>query len=159
MIFVIKVTSNKEEQAIDLIERNAKKKGININSVVAPFGLKGYVLLEATTKENAEMAVYKVPYVKGILNRVVDIKDIENFFKPPSEIVQIEEGDIVEIISEPFKNEKGKVRRIIKQKNEAVVDLLEAAVPMPIFVKLDNLRVIKKEKPMTGEIQKIAESE
>jgi transcriptional antiterminator NusG len=158
MIFVIRVTSNKEEQAIDLIERNAKKKEINISSVIAPFGLKGYVLLETTTKENAEMAVYKVPYVKGILNKILDIKDVENFFKSPSEIVQIEEGDIVEIISAPFKNEKGRVRRIIKQKNEAVVDLLEAAVPMPIFVKLDNLRVIKKEKPVTGEIKKIEEN-
>jgi len=157
MIFVIRVTSNKEEQAIELIERNAKKKEINISSVIAPFGLKGYILLETTTKENAEMAVYRVPYVKGILNKILDVKDIENFFRPPSEIVQVEEGDIVEIISEPFKNEKGKVKRIIKQKNEAIVDLLEAVVPMPIFVKLDNLKVIKKEKPMTGKIEKISE--
>jgi transcriptional antiterminator NusG len=50
----------------------------------------------------------------------------------------------VEIISDAFKNEKGVVKRINRQKNEAVVELLQAAVPMPVFVKLDNLRVIKK---------------
>lgn len=149
MIFVVRVTSNKEEQAIELIERNAKKKEINIHSIAAPFGVKGYILLETNTKENAELATYKVPYVRGILNKTLNINEVDNLFKPPSEIVEIEEGDIVEIIGDAFKNEKGKVKRINKQKNEAVVELLHAAVPMPVFVKLENLRVIKKEKEKT----------
>ncbi|MEM1577751.1 MAG: transcription elongation factor Spt5 [Candidatus Pacearchaeota archaeon] len=146
MIFVVRVTSNKEEQAIELIELKAKKMEINISSIVAPFGIKGYILLETNSKENAELATYKVPYVKGILNKTVSLEEIENLFKPPSEVVEIEEGDIVEIIGNVFKNEKGIVKRINKQKNEAVVELLHAAVPMPVFVKLENLRVIKKEK-------------
>jgi len=153
MIFVVRVTSNKEEQAIELIEMNAKKKGINIASIAAPFGLKGYILLETNTKENAELAVYKVPYVRGLLNKTVTIEEVKNMLKPPSEVVSIEEGDIVEIIGDAFKNEKGKVKRINKQKNEAVVELLQAAVPMPVFVKLDNLRVIKKAKSETGKIK------
>lgn len=149
MIFVVRVTSNKEEQAIELIEMNARKKEINISSVAAPFGIKGYILLETNSKENAELATYKVPYVRGILNKTLTIEEIENLFKPPSDIIEIEEGDIVEIIGDAFKNEKGKVKRINKQKNEAVVELLHAAVPMPVFVKLDNLRVIKKERQKT----------
>ncbi len=153
MIFVVKVTSNKEEQAAELIERNAKKKEINIFSVASPRELRGYVLLETNSKENAELAIYRVPYVKGLLNKVVTWEEIVNLFRPPSEVMNIEEGDIVEITSDAFKNEKGKVKRINKQKNEAVVELLQAAVPMPIFVKLDNLRLIKKEKPETGEIK------
>lgn len=153
MIFVVKVTSNKEEQAIDLIERNAKKRGINIYSISAPFGLKGYILLETNTKENAEMAIRRVPYVRGMLKNVLDIKGVESLLKPPSEVVKIEEGDIVEIIGETFKNEKAKVKRINRQKNEAVVELLQVAVPMPIFVKLDNLKVIKKEKTETEKVK------
>ena len=53
---------------------------------------------------------------------------------------------IVEIISEPFKKEKAKVVRVDRSKEEVVVELLEATVPIPITVKLDNVRVIRREK-------------
>jgi transcriptional antiterminator NusG len=144
MIFVVKVMTNKEEQAAELIAMNAQKKEIYISCIASPRSLRGYLFLETNSKENAEMAIYKVAYVRGLLNRVVEWKDIQSMFVPPSEVVKIEEGDIVEIISDAFKNEKGVVKRINRQKNEAVVELLQAAVPMPVFVKLDNLRVIKK---------------
>jgi transcriptional antiterminator NusG len=59
--------------------------------------------------------------------------------------VNIEKGDIVEIISGPFKRESAKVTRIDQQKEEVIVELLEAAVPIPITVKLDSVRVIRRE--------------
>jgi transcriptional antiterminator NusG len=60
--------------------------------------------------------------------------------------IKIEKNDIVEIVSEPFKKEKAKVIRIDKQKGEAVVTLLQAAIPIPVTVKLDNLRIIRREE-------------
>ena len=50
------------------------------------------------------------------------------------------------MISEPFKNEKAKVTRIDKQKGEVVVSLLGASVPIPVTVKLDNVKVIRREE-------------
>ena len=38
------------------------------------------------------------------------------------------------------------VVRADKQKGEAVVSLLGAAVPIPVTVKLDNIRVIRRRK-------------
>ena len=58
----------------------------------------------------------------------------------------IGKGDVVEIISEPFKKEKAKVIRVDKSKGEVVVSLLGAVVPIPVTVKLDNVRVIRREK-------------
>jgi transcriptional antiterminator NusG len=49
------------------------------------------------------------------------------------------------MIAEPFKKEKAKVIRIDKQKEEVVVSLLGAVVPLPVTVKLDNVRVIRRE--------------
>ena len=60
--------------------------------------------------------------------------------------VSIKEGDIVEIIAEPFKKEKAKVLRIDKQKEEVVVSLLGAVVPLPVTIKLDNVKVIRREE-------------
>ena len=65
--------------------------------------------------------------------------------KPEMEDFNIKVGDIVEMISDHFKNEKGKVTRIDKKKEEVVVSLLGAAVPIPITVKIDNVRVIRRE--------------
>ena len=60
--------------------------------------------------------------------------------------VNIQKNDIVEIISGPFKREKAKVARIDQQKEEVVVELLEAAIPIPITVKLDSVKVIRREE-------------
>jgi len=59
--------------------------------------------------------------------------------------VDIRKNDIVEIISGPFKREKAKIVRIDETKEEVVVELLEAAVPIPITVKLDSVKVIRRE--------------
>jgi len=44
-----------------------------------------------------------------------------------------------------FEKEKAKVVRVDKTKGEAVVSLLSAAVPIPVTVKLDNVKVIRRE--------------
>ena len=59
--------------------------------------------------------------------------------------MNIKKNDIVEVISGPFKRENAKVIRINKQKEDIVVELLEAAVPIPITVKMDAVKVIRRE--------------
>ena len=53
---------------------------------------------------------------------------------------------IVEIIGTTFKGEQAKVTRIDKQKGDVVVSLLGASVPIPVTVKLDNVKVIRREE-------------
>jgi len=145
MIFIIKVTTNKEERAVDMIAERAVKKNLEVFSVSRPHGLRGYILLEAENRESAEEAVYNLPYVKGIIGKTISYEEIKNMIEPTASAISIKEGDIVEMISEPFKKEKAKVIRIDKQKEEVVVGLLGAVVPLPVTVKLDNVRVIRRE--------------
>ena len=146
MIFIIKVTTNKEERALDMISDRAEKKNIKVYSVSRPHGLRGYILLEAEDRDSAEEAVYNLPYVKGIIGKTLNYEEIENMIKPSVEAISIQEGDLVEIIAEPFKKEKAKVLRIDKQKEEVVISLLGAVVPLPVTVKLDNVKVIRREE-------------
>ncbi len=146
MIFIIKVTTNKEERAVDMIADRIAKKNINVFSVSRPHGLRGYILLEAEDRDSAEEAVFNLPYVKGIIGKTISYEEIKNMIEPSVVSVSIEEGDIVEIISEPFKKEKAKVMRIDKQKEEVVVSLLGAVVPLPVTIKLDNVKVIRREE-------------
>src|SRR3989344_1670313 len=145
MIFVIKVTTNKEEKAVDLIADRAKKKQLNVFSVVRPHGLRGYILLEAADRDSAEDAVFNLPYVKGIIGKTLSYDEIKNMVQPEVEDYNIEVGDIVEMIADLFKKERGRVIRVDKQKREVIVSLLGAAVPIPVTVKMDNVRVIRRE--------------
>lgn len=145
-IFIIKVTTNKEEKALEMISEKATKKNLNVYSAVKPHGLKGYLILEAADRESAEEAVFNLPYVKGIIGKTVTYDEVKNMLEPKVENVNIEVGDIVEMIAEPFKNEKAKVTRVDKGKGEVVVSLLGASVPIPVTVKLDNVKVIRREK-------------
>ncbi len=145
-IYVIKVTTNKEDRALELISDKVRKKELNVYSLARPHGLKGYLFLESEDRDSAEEAVYNLPYVKGIIGKTVTYNEIKNMLEPVMEEINIEKGDIVEIIGEPFKKEKAKVIRVDKTKGEAVVTLLAAVVPIPVTVKLDNVKVIRREK-------------
>jgi transcriptional antiterminator NusG len=146
MIFIVKVTTNKEERVIDMIVDRAEKKNINVFSVFRPHGLRGYIFLEAESRESAEEAAFDLPYVKGIIGKTINYEEIKNMIEPSVENISIKEGDIIEMTGSTLKGEKAKVLRIDKQKEEVVVSLLGAVVPLPVTVKLDNIKVIRREE-------------
>lgn len=145
VIYIVKVTTNKEDKALEMIAEKVQKKNINIFSIARPHGLRGYIFLESPDRETAEEAVFNLPYVKGIIPKVISYEEVKSMLEPVTADIKIEKNDIVEMIAEPFKKEKAKVIRVDKAKGEAVVSLLGAAVPIPVTVKLDNIRVIRRE--------------
>ena len=145
MIFIIKVTTNKEDRAVEMISNRIEKKDILVHSVSRPHGLRGYILLEAEDRDSAEEAVYNLQYVKGIVGKTITYEEIKNMLEQTALTISIKEGDIVEIISSTLKGEKAKVLRIDKQKEEVIVSLLGAVVPLSVTVKLDNVKVIRRE--------------
>lgn len=144
MLFIIKVTTNKEERALEMISERVEKKQLSVYALVRPHGMKGYIILEAADRESAEEAAFNLPYVKGIIGKTVTYDEIKNMLEPKVEDVNIVIGDVVEMLAQ-FKGEKAKVTRIDKTKGEVVVSLLGASVPIPVTVKIDNVKVIRRE--------------
>jgi transcription termination/antitermination protein NusG len=144
-IFALRTTANREEQVLSFVSSNAKRKKLEIYSVISPHGMRGYVFIEALTRADAEQAAFGVPYARGILAEPIEFKEIEHMLEQVSKDLNIKKNDIVEIISGAFKREKAKVSRIDKQKEEVVVELLEAAVPIPITLRIDAVKVIRRE--------------
>ena len=66
--------------------------------------------------------------------------------EPSISSISIKEGDIIEIIGSTLKGEKAKVLRVDKQKEEVVVGLLGAVVQLPVTIKIDNVKVIRREE-------------
>ena len=146
MIFIVKVTTNKEDKVIEMISERAIKKNLSIFSMARPHGLKGYIILEAADRDSAEECAFNLPYVKGIVKKTIEYAEIKNMLEPKVEDYNIEIGDIVEMIGQTFRGEKAKVTRVDKGKGEVVVSLLGASVPIPVTVKMDNVKVIRREK-------------
>src|SRR3990167_6161982 len=155
MIFIIKVTTNKEEKAVEMISDRVNKKTLNVFSMARPHGIKGYIVLEAQDRESAEEAVFNLPYVKGIIGKTVEYNEVQNMLEPKVEEMNIKVGDIIEMIGTTFKGEQAKVTRIDKQKGSVVVSLLGASVPIPVTVKMDDIKVIRREEEADSEEAKI----
>lgn len=144
-IYALRTTANREDQVMDFISSNVMRKKIGVYSIIRAHGMRGYIFLEATSKGEAEQAAFNVPYARGILANEINYKEIEHMLEQVKKVANIQKNDIAEIISGPFKREKCKVTRIDKTKEEVVVELLEAAVPIPITVKIDAIKVIRRE--------------
>ncbi|MBN2112469.1 transcription elongation factor Spt5 [Candidatus Woesearchaeota archaeon] len=150
-IYALRTTANREDQVMDFVYSKAKKKKLDVFSVIRPHGMRGYIFIEAKDKQNAEQAAFGVPYARGILPEPIDYAEIEHMLEQVKREISIKKNDIVEIISGPFMREQAKVTRVDKTKEDVVVELLEAAVPIPITVKIDAVRVIRRDSSDTEE--------
>ena len=150
-IYALRTTSNREDQVMDFLTSNAKRKKLDVYSVIRPHGMRGYIFLEAATRTDAEQAAFNVPYARGILAHPIDYKEIEHMLEQVKVEHNIRKNDICEIISGPFKRETAKITRIDKAKEEVVVELLDAAVPIPITVKMDAVKVIRRDTEEASE--------
>ncbi len=144
MIYAIRVTSGKEKSVIDQLSSIKERGEYEIYSILHTPRIKGYIFIEASSEDEAKRFVYNVANIKGMAGET-PIQQIEKFLTPTKIEIKLDKGDIVELISGPFRGEKGKVMRVSKQKEELVIELLEAAVPIPLTVKIDAVRLIKHE--------------
>ena len=65
-IFALRTTANREDQVVDFVFSHAKKRKLDVYSVIRPHSMRGYVFLEAKDKASAEEACHGVPYSKGV---------------------------------------------------------------------------------------------
>jgi len=144
-LFAVRTTANREDQVQIFLSSNAEKKKLEVYSVIRPHGMRGYIFVEAATRTDAEQAAFNIPYARGVLPKEVGYNEIEHMIEQVKKEIDIRKNDIAEIISGPFKREKAKISRVDQSKEEVVVELLETAVPIPITLKLDAIKVIRRE--------------
>lgn len=142
-LYVIRTAIGREAQVMDFLASNAKKvKGVF--SLLFPHGMMGYILVEADNSDILKQIALGVPYVRGILHTPTKYEEIEHLIEFKPETIDIHKGDIVQIIAGPFKGEKAKITRVDLQKSQVVLELLEAAVPIPITLGLDSVKLLTK---------------
>ena len=145
LIFVIKTTANQERSVATTLARIAKKEKLDIRAILAPDELKGYVLVEAPRPGIVELAIQTIPHARALVKGSSSVSEIEHFLKPKPIVTGIKEGAIIEVTSGPFKGEKARVKRVDEGHEEITVELFDAVVPIPITIRGDTVRVLKKE--------------
>ncbi len=145
-VFAVKTTANQERSVANLIAMVARKENYDIRSILVPEELKGYVLVESPMHEIVEHAIQNIPHAKAVVKGASSIAEVQHFLAPKPVVTGISEGDIVELISGPFKGEKARVKRVDTAKEEITVELSEAMVPIPVTVRGDIVRVLSKEE-------------
>jgi transcriptional antiterminator NusG len=145
-IFSIKTQVGKEQNAADLINSRADKSKIKIPSILVTPELRGYIFLESYDKERIKEMIKTVSYARNMLEGDIPVEQIEHFLVPASAVAKIAEGDVVEMIAGPFRGETAKVTHIDDAKEEITVELFESVVPIPITVRGEQVRVVKKKE-------------
>ncbi len=143
VIYAIRTTVGREENVLDKLAAVARKKGYKIYSIVLPKELKGYIMVEADSLSTIETAVRGVHHARGVVRKIVPLEEVKKFLKKKSAEIKMGQNDIVELVAGPFKGERAKVSRVDKTKREVTVELVEAAVPIPVTVAIESVRLVK----------------
>ncbi|MCD6549909.1 transcription elongation factor Spt5 [Candidatus Micrarchaeota archaeon] len=145
MLLALRVTTGQERIIADLIYKKAKKDNLPVYAVLAFDNLKGYIIVEAEDHETVRKASYGLPHIRGLLSKEITLKELDPMIEASKpKVMSIHKGDIIEIIGGPFKGERAKVIKVDKTKEELTVELTEAAVPIPVTIKANTVKLIEK---------------
>ena len=170
IIVCLKTQVGQERRVAETLTNKARKFGVPVLSILSPQELRGYVFVETTDIHLLEKGLRGVSYARSLVAQNFELRDeegkmvkdrrgkvvterrpvetpfseIAHFLTPVSAVAKIAEGDIVELVSGPFRGEKAKVTRVDDAREEITVELIDSMVPIPITVKGENVRVLER---------------
>ena len=145
MIATIRTTSGRENTVLESVSSKVTKNVVPVKSMLYTEEIRGYIFIEGEIDE-IEAVTKGVPHVRGLITKPVPLEQLERFLVPEKTEIKPGLGDIVEIIGGPFKNEKGRITRIDETKNELTVEFLEAAIPIPVTISMNSIRIYEKKR-------------
>jgi transcriptional antiterminator NusG len=145
MIFAIRTIVGREEVVLESLYNRVLKYNIPLKALIHPQEIKGYVFVEGDS-ENVKELIKGVVNIRGLITTPINISELEKFLKPKESKIEVNLGDIIEVISGPFKDTRGKVTRIDTIKREVTIEPLEVSVPIPITIPIEFVKIVKKKK-------------
>src|SRR3989338_2300625 len=78
-IFGVRTAANREDQVVDYLVSKLQRGVKNeFYGVIRPHGMRGYIFVEAASKDEAEAVLQNVPYARGILPHEIPYAEIEH---------------------------------------------------------------------------------
>jgi len=143
MIFCIRTISGRE---IDLAKRIASRVETNkleISAILATEELKGYVFIETDDYTHLRRAIEGMRRIK-VLNGTISINELKALLVSKKALKIVDPGDIVEILSGPFKGLEAVVLDKDEKRETVTVELKEAFRSMPVKIHAESVKLIHK---------------
>ncbi len=141
VLYTIKTTNGREETVVDMMSLNVKNNGLDVKSIMHPSELKGYVFAEGNLAD-IHKATQGLLHIKALKEHPIKLSDIEKFMEVKRVAVDI--GDEVEIVGGAFKGDKGIITRLDRTKDEVTIELREGAIPIPMTISTEFVRIVRK---------------
>tara|TARA_B100002052_G_scaffold294731_1_gene319990 strand:+ start:358 stop:1224 length:867 start_codon:yes stop_codon:yes gene_type:complete len=122
-----------------------------IFGVLSPHYMKGFIFVEASAMHHVQKLIGRVGVgvtplknCSKVLDGEAPLEDVLPYLEPKAATTGIEEGCIVEISGGAFRGQAARVTVVAESKEEVTVELFEAAVPVALTVRADQVRVTQR---------------
>ena len=142
--FIIRVTMGREMQVMERLgSQTARVSGIY--SLIKPYSLKGYLIVESDSYESVSQLIYNIKHVRGIIKKELTKEEALKTIESKKQTIEINVSDVVKVLAGPFKGETATVKNVNKEKGEITVMFLESTVPISVNIKISDVSTIKSE--------------
>lgn len=156
-IFAVRTTIGREKAVQELIFNRLRT--INpvpdLKAILISENYRGYVFIEAIHQRDVLHICNGVPHVKGKIVGSIPFDSIMGVIKPEKNIFIMEEGDIVEVTSGLFQNNKARIIKMPKDKEgakeEVTVRLIDSDSPITVKIHADYLKLFEKKRQVISE--------
>lgn len=139
--YAVQTTSGQEQSVVeDVIHSDVP----GVYAALAPHSMNSYVIVEAEELRLVEEAISGLMNAKKVLQGETGFYEVKGFLQPEKETIDISEGQLVEIQQGAYKGDLARVQRVIPSEEKLRVELHEAAVPIPIEVPAEQVRVVEE---------------
>jgi len=156
-LYILKTSIGQEQNVAGEIRARLSGTGSlqdiqdKIFGVLSPHYMKGLIFIEATAMHHVQKLIGRVGVgvtplknCSKVLGGEAPLEDVLPYLEPKAATSGIEEGCIVEISGGAFRGQAARVTRVAETKEEVTVELFEAAVPVALTVRADQVRVTQR---------------
>mgnify|MGYP004002396101 FL=1 len=156
-LYMLKTTIGQEQKIANEVRARLSGTGSlrdvqgEVFSVIHPRLMRGYIFVEASAKHHVEkligVAGNDTTRMRGaakVLPGEAPLAVVSNYLEPKSATAGIQVGSIVEIRVGHFKGNRARVTGVEEGKEEVTVELFDAAIPIPITMRADNVHVTER---------------
>jgi len=156
-LYILKTSIGQEQNVAGEIRARLSGTGSlqdiqdKVFGVLSPHYMKGFIFIEATAMHHVQKLIGRVGVgvtplknCSKVLGGEAPLEDVLPYLEPKAATSGIEEGCIVEISGGAFRGQAARVTRVAETKEEVTVELFEAAVPVALTVRADQVRVTQR---------------
>lgn len=141
-IFIVRVRNGKEKDSSIAFREKAEYNNRQIYTILAIENINGYIFVEGE-KHAVEKTCKDISQFRAKILGKTTLEDLNKHLEPKPTIQGVNVGDIVEIISGPFKGSTAKISSMSVTREEVTVELLDSRITIPIVIHADYVRKIE----------------